>query len=99
MIDLIHTVNKDNAHDTLVVLLKLNSLFQLAIDQMIYHLYRIPQALQLEIEHDLKLDNLRQEWPNFSLHIPSEAEGTANILEWYQSILSRAKSFIDFSNK
>lgn len=100
IIDLVHTVNQSNAHDIFVVLLKLNSLFQLAVDQMIYHLYRIPQALQIEIEHDLKLDNLRQQWSDISsLQIPREENGSANITEWYQSTLSMAKSFIDLSNK
>ncbi|CAO0792542.1 unnamed protein product [Mucor circinelloides] len=96
IIDLIHTVNQDNALNVFIALLKLNSLFQLAVDQMIYHLYRIPQALQSEIEHDLKLDNLRQEWgPNFSLHIPSDVDAPTNMAAWIQSTLSMAKSFID----
>ncbi|KAL9537601.1 hypothetical protein MBANPS3_011633 [Mucor bainieri] len=104
IIDLARTANTDNAHDVCIALLKLNSLFQLALDQMIYRLYRIPPALQTDIEHDLKLDHLRQEWSSEASfqQIPpprddDDDDDNNNITEWYQSTLSRAKSFIDLS--
>ncbi|CEP12884.1 hypothetical protein [Parasitella parasitica] len=81
----------ENTQDAFIVMLKLNSLFQLAIDQMIYHLYKIPESLQLEIEHDLKLDNVRQEW--LAYRIPTLTNSII-LEEWYSSILSIAKSLV-----
>lgn len=88
---IINNINNENIQDIFIVMLKLNSLFQLAIDQMIYHLYQIPNGLQLEIEHDLNLDNLRQEWP--SSDIETITLDATNISKWHESILSTAKSF------
>lgn len=89
--ELINNVNNENIKDIFIIMLKLNSLFQLAIDQMIYHIYQIPKGLQLEIEHGLNLDNLRQEWS--SSDIETITIDPTNILKWHESILSLAKSF------
>ncbi|KAI8644624.1 S-adenosyl-L-methionine-dependent methyltransferase [Parasitella parasitica] len=93
IIELFKKVNThENIQDAFNIMLRLNSLFQFAIDQMIYHMYRIPENLQLEIEHDLKLDNLRQEWLTFNT--PTLDDSTQPE-EWHESILSIAQSFVN----
>ncbi|KAI9478311.1 MAG: hypothetical protein EXX96DRAFT_570362 [Benjaminiella poitrasii] len=70
-------------------LLKIVSLLQFTIDQLVYYLYQIPERLQLEIEQDLKLGGLRQEW-GARADVMLEPDQMAS---WFERIMAIVISF------
>lgn len=85
-----YSINNENVERVFIVLLKIASLFQLAIDQMVYHVYCIPEPLQLELEQELNLKSLRSEWES---QTDIRFDTKADTIEWYQRILAIATSF------
>ncbi|KAI8360014.1 S-adenosyl-L-methionine-dependent methyltransferase [Blakeslea trispora] len=79
---------KESDH-IVVPLLKIASLFQLVLDQMVYHLYKIPERLQLEIEKDLNQTTLRSEWSSRD----DLAFDEQNFDTWVERMIEIAKSF------
>lgn len=84
------SINSGDVNEVFVILLKIASLFQLAIDQMVYRLYSIPEALQLELEKELNLTSLRTEW---KLETGLQLDPNADTINWCQHILATAISF------
>jgi hypothetical protein len=79
--------SRERAHHEFTTLLKINSLFQYAIDQMVYHVYQVPAHLQLDVEKDLNLQGIRKEW-----------EGRTDLVynnedNWFNHIIQVAQSF------
>jgi hypothetical protein len=86
--------DRNNVEHVFITLLKISSLFQYAIDQMIYHIYKIPIHLQLEIEEDLNLLGIRREWEGQRelLYDATNRNG------WFNHIINLAKSFTTIKN-
>ncbi|PHZ10716.1 uncharacterized protein RHIMIDRAFT_239538 [Rhizopus microsporus ATCC 52813] len=80
---------RGDAFHCFVVLLKIASLFQFAIDQMAYYAYGIPLHLQLEVEKELQLISQRREW---SMQIREQEYNEEN---WSSLIINTAKSLVD----
>lgn len=86
--------SKHNMEHVFRTLLKITSIFQFAIDQMVYHIYNIPINLQLEIEADLNLQGLRKEWEGRDDLTYNELEPQ----EWFDTIVQTAISFASVTN-
>lgn len=80
----------DGIEHVFTTLLKINSLFQFAIDQMVYHVYSVPIHLQLDVEKDLSLQGLRKEWEDQHDLIYTGQEEEE---DWFQHIMQVAQSF------
>ncbi|KAG2202312.1 hypothetical protein INT47_010760 [Mucor saturninus] len=85
---------KHNMEHVFRILLKITSIFQFAIDQMVYHIYNIPINLQLEIETDLNLQGLRKEWEDRSDLTYDELDPE----DWFDTIIQTAISFASATN-
>ncbi|KAI9354909.1 S-adenosyl-L-methionine-dependent methyltransferase [Pilaira anomala] len=83
-----HLTSKRVVVDVFTKLLKVTSLFQFAIDQMIYHIYNIPTHLQLDVEADLNLQGLRKEWEGKSELIYSDHDPQ----DWFDRVMEIAVS-------
>lgn len=73
-----------------MALLKIASLFQYAVDQMIYSLYRVPEHVQLELEQDLNAEGLRKEWVG-EIDIQFNND---RLVENYQQVIEHAISIV-----
>ncbi|KAI8358496.1 S-adenosyl-L-methionine-dependent methyltransferase [Choanephora cucurbitarum] len=77
------------ADEIVLPLLKMASLFQFVLDRLVYHLYKIPESLQLEIEKDLNQTTLRNQWSSRDdLAIDGQ-----NVDEFVERMFQIAKSF------
>ncbi|KAI7906040.1 S-adenosyl-L-methionine-dependent methyltransferase [Cokeromyces recurvatus] len=85
-----HCHYPDKAAFIFITLLKIASLFQFMIDQMVYFVYQIPERLQLEIEQDLKLEKIREEWIRTRRDVLFEPD---HMTAWFERVLSIAISF------
>lgn len=84
----------DTIEHVFITLLKISSLFQYAVDQMVYAVYKIPQRLQLEVEEDLNLSSFRKEWDGYNdLNFNEQDPET-----WHRKIMDLAKSFTTEKN-
>lgn len=81
--------SKHNIEHVFTTLLKITSIFQFAIDQMVYYIYNIPINLQLEVEADLNLQGLRKEWEHRNDLTYNELEPQ----EWFDTIIRTAIGF------
>lgn len=84
--------NTETIEHVFITLLKIASLFQYAVDQMVYSVYKIPERLQLEVEEDLNLSGFRKEWDGYTdLNYSDEPT-------WFHKIMQLAQSFTTEKN-
>lgn len=85
----------DTIEHVFITLLKIASLFQYAVDQMVYAVYKIPHRLQLEVEEDLNLSSFRKEWEGYNNDLDFDEHDPET---WHRKIMDLAKSFTKEKN-